>query len=131
MRLATNILVEALNDMLNSGYTGEEIMRESGISNISRLLHGQIKNPDRKTWVRLHETYPDRIPPPTMIDGSIIYKGVNTAHAQTINQSASDMHITNAGQMLSVDHQMLINLLLEKDKDNSYCRKMIMELLQK
>lgn len=74
MSLNYEILSQALFELefeLRDRKSWMMITEESGVANVKNIAEGQIK-PTVESWQQLHMAFPDKIPPPQMLDGEII-----------------------------------------------------------
>lgn len=74
MSLDYEILSQALLKLefeLRAGKSWMMITEESGVSNVKSIAEGRIK-PTVESWQQLHKAFPDKIPPPRMLDGEVI-----------------------------------------------------------
>lgn len=80
MSLNYEILSQALFELeleLRDGKSWMMITEESGVSNVKSIAEGHIK-PSIESWQQLHNAFPDKIPPPEMLDGEVVgYKSVH------------------------------------------------------
>ena len=47
------------------------ITEESGVFHVKNIAEGRVK-PTVESWQQLHKAFPDKIPPPQMLDGEVI-----------------------------------------------------------
>jgi len=74
MSLDNEILTRALFELeleLRQSKSWVMITEESGVSNVKNIAEGRIK-PTLETWQQLHKAFPAKIPPPRLLDGSVI-----------------------------------------------------------
>lgn len=74
MSLNYEILSQALFELefeLRDRKSWMMITEESGVANVKNIAEGQIKS-TVESWQQLHMAFPDKIPPPQMLDGEII-----------------------------------------------------------
>jgi len=73
LTLDTSILVDALREYRRSHGRGSlaELHDRSGVFNLGRFSTGKMK-PTLETWLQLHLSSPDVIPPPTTVNGGVI-----------------------------------------------------------
>ena len=70
MKLAYEILSKALYELeftLGHGEAWAMMTEESGVYNVKYMAEGRVK-PTIESWQQLHKTFPDKIPPPKMLD---------------------------------------------------------------
>jgi hypothetical protein len=134
LKLNTSVLSKALYDLKEvQGISFRAITKSSGVHNLGKIMSEEIAaTPD--SWWRLHKAYPDTVPEPEYTDGSKLYKNINnfSAIAKKSHQAAGDMNVTNNGanQVLPAKLQVLVDFLLEKDKNDHYLNKFLLEIMQ-
>lgn len=62
-RLDKELITTSLQRLLKDGYTYADIHRESGVNNLGRIATG-VFGTTTDTWLKLHEAFPNYIPPP-------------------------------------------------------------------
>jgi hypothetical protein len=125
-RLNTDVLRQSLNDMINDGYTLDELQKASGANNLSRISRGETE-PTKKTWWKLHDAFPAEIPPPSYVDGRTVYKSQSVSNSSNVNQAGRD---NNIGQQLPPMQQTIIDLLNEHDESGRLAMDTLAFILQ-
>lgn len=77
MRIDIETFKKSIHDLhVSKNISYREIERQSGVSNVSRIVSGEIRKPTAEPWQSLHDAFPNDIPEPIYIDGEKIYKNV-------------------------------------------------------
>lgn len=127
MTLNLELLQKAVRDLNDKqGITYSEITAASGVHNVGRIKSGEIE-PKINTWLKLHQAYPDTVPAPEYIKNGEIYASAITQSGGG-NQAGRVVMVTNS-PLMTVEQEMLIKLLNEKDSDGKICRKFISDLI--
>lgn len=115
-----DILREALAKMLEAEGRGAltRIHAEAKVSNVGRIVNGEIPAPSIDTWLKLHYRYPDYIPAPVLKGGKEINRVKQTrnvfsnqGNSQVSGVAGGDIH--GLGNHLNGDAKRLANLIID------------------
>lgn len=120
MEVNSKKLAEALYNIKEiHGIPWMDVTEKSGVHNIGRIVQGQI-TPTATSWGKLHDAYPDHIPPVEFSHDGEIYKNVS------VSASGRSVAANNSGNItqnhaeniktLSPAKQYAIQLITEADE---------------
>lgn len=112
MKEKTSVLANALIRLNQKGYPWQRIQEESNTSNLKRIADGE-QQVTSKTWWRLHETYPNDIPP-------VVFESRGQEYIVNSPQSKNTMNKSKMfyqGERLSDTESAIIKMIRKRGDD--------------